>query len=103
MYSRFIAAVSLAAACVMPLASVHADQGRGAASGPVPASDGTAPLHWAAYQQDVAVVERLLRKGADPNARNAYGVTPLSLAATTGHAALIEKLLKAGANPNAPV
>jgi ankyrin repeat protein len=104
MDARFIAAVALATACVMPLAGVHADQGRGAtATGPVPASDGTAPLHWATYKQDVAAVERLLRKGADPNTRNAYGVTPLSLAATTGDVTIIEKLLKAGADPNASV
>ena len=101
---RFILLVSLAAACLMPLAGVRADQARGrAASAAVPASDGTEPLHWAAYKQDAAAVAQLLRKGANPNARNNYGVTPLSLAATTGHVETLEKLLKAGADPNATV
>src|SRR5690606_10758939 len=38
--------------------------------------DGTTALHWAVYRNDVELVELLLRKGADPNARNDYGATP---------------------------
>src|ERR1044071_7746591 len=102
---RFLLLASLAAACLVPLASVHADPARGpaAATAAVPPADGTEPLHWAAYKQDAAAVAQLLRKGANPNARNNYGVTPLSLAATTGHVETLEKLLKAGADPNATV
>jgi len=65
-------------------------------------ADGTTALHWAVRQDDVELVERLLKTGADPKAANRYGVTPLHLAAVNGSAVLIERLLKAGADPNAP-
>ncbi len=42
--------------------------------------DGTTPLHWAVRQNDLALVDRLLKTGADVNAANRYGVTPLKLA-----------------------
>jgi uncharacterized protein len=67
----------------------------------VPDADGTTPLAWAVYNDDLPAVQRLLRSGADPNIANRYGVTPLSLAATNRDAAIAEALLKAGANPNA--
>lgn len=60
-----------------------------------------ASLHDAAYQDDAAAVERLVRAGADVKASNRYGVTPLSLACTNGNAAMVELLLKAGADVNA--
>jgi ankyrin repeat protein len=46
-------------------------------------------------------VAALLDAGADPNARNRYGVTPLHLAAVNGDAAALQALLAAGADPNA--
>ncbi len=66
-----------------------------------PDVDGTTPLAWAVYNDDLAAAQQLLRSGADPKIANRYGVTPLSLAATNRNAALIEALLKAGADPNA--
>ncbi len=62
--------------------------------------DGTTALHWAAYHDDVAVAELLVKAGADAKAANQYGVTPLSLACTNGSAAMVSLLLKAGADPN---
>lgn len=67
----------------------------------VPDADGTTPLAWAVYNDDLPTVQRLLHSGADPNLANRYAVTPLSLAATNRDAAMTETLLKAGANPNA--
>jgi ankyrin repeat protein len=63
-------------------------------------SDGTTALHYAAYRDDVALVERLLKAGAKPNVVNQYGSTPLNEAAVVGNPAVIGKLLAAGANPN---
>ena len=69
------------------------------ASVPVPgdAGDGTTPLHWAVYNNDVAAIDRLIAGGADVNARNDYGSTPLAEAAVVGNVAVIGKLLQAGA------
>ncbi|MEO8314926.1 MAG: ankyrin repeat domain-containing protein [Pseudomonadota bacterium] len=61
-------------------------------------SDGTTPLHWAIYNNDVAAIDRLLGSGANVNARNDYGSTPLSEAAVVGNVEVIGKLLKAGAD-----
>jgi ankyrin repeat protein len=63
-------------------------------------SDGTTPLHRAAWRDDLAAVRQLLKDGADAKAANRYGVTPLSLACTNGNAAMVELLLEAGADPN---
>src|SRR5690242_16964819 len=60
----------------------------------------TTALHKAVYGDDVAAVERLLAKGADPKAANRYGATPLSLACINGNGRIVELLLKAGADPN---
>src|SRR5688500_7032165 len=54
----------------------------------------------AAYRDDRAAVERLVRSGADVNAPNRYGLIPLALACANGDAAMVELLLKAGADPN---
>jgi uncharacterized protein len=64
-------------------------------------TDGTTALHWAVYNDDVGLVDRLLAAGADANARNDYNSTPLGEAAVVGNAAVIKKLLKAGANVEA--
>ncbi|HEY4339010.1 MAG TPA: ankyrin repeat domain-containing protein [Steroidobacteraceae bacterium] len=61
--------------------------------------DGTTALHWAVYDNDVAVIDRLLAEGAKPNLRNDYNATPLAEAAVVGNADVIHKLLKAGADP----
>src|SRR5689334_14287818 len=65
-------------------------------------ADGTTPLHWAVYQGDVDLVDRLIKAGANVNAMNEYGSAPLAEAATTGNTTIIEKLLKAGADPESP-
>jgi uncharacterized protein len=64
--------------------------------------DGTTPLHWAVHNNDIATVDRLIKSGADVNAKNEFGATPMSEAAANGNNAIIEKLLNAGADPNSP-
>ena len=56
--------------------------------------DGTTALHWAVYNGNVALVERLIAAGADVAAANEFGSTPLAEAATVGNAAIIEALLE---------
>lgn len=59
-------------------------------------ADGTTALHWAAYRQDLVLVEALLARGADPDSRNDYGATPLSVAAEHADFAIMQALLAAG-------
>ncbi len=66
-------------------------------------ADGTTPLEWAVYNDDLPTAQRLLHAGANANAANRYGVTPLSLAAINRNAAMAEALLKAGADANSKV
>lgn len=61
-------------------------------------ADGTTALHWAVYNDDADLVQRLLKSGADPNARNDYLASPLLEAAVTGNVQVIRALVKAGAD-----
>ena len=81
-------AVSTAAVAAVPASS--------AAALPPAESDGTTALHWAVHNNDKPLVERLLKAGADVNARNDYGATPLAEAAVLADPVLLERLLKAG-------
>ena len=66
---------------------------------------GTTPLCYAVIKSEPWLVEAVLDRGADPNARDASGNSPLFLAITTGgkkseQAEKIDLLLKAGADVN---
>lgn len=53
------------------------------------------------YNKNPAVIETLLKAGADPNAQHMWGNTPLHFAAWKNwDSVVIEVLLKAGADPN---
>lgn len=88
----------LATVALLAIAATSA-AGSGAAVGD--SGDGTTPLHWAVYRNDVDEVKRLIAGGANVNAENDYGSTPLSEAAITGNVEVIDRLLKAGAKVDA--
>ncbi len=58
-----------------------------------------AALHAATAKRNIAMVDKLLRAGADPNQVQADGFTPLHAAAMHGDAAIAGLLLLAGADP----
>ena len=58
----------------------------------------TLPLHEAAYKGHGAVVEILLRAGADKTAVSKDGWAPLHMAASNGQRTIVEILLRSGAN-----
>jgi ankyrin repeat protein len=60
--------------------------------------DGSTPLQWAVYRNDVVEVKRLLKAGAKVDEANNYGATPMQMAAATANTAIIKLLLDGGAN-----
>ena len=67
-----------------------------------PQGDGTTPLHWAAYRNDVELSRILLDHGAQPDALNRFGSTPLAEAIKIANLDLVEMLLDAGAGAESP-
>lgn len=59
------------------------------------------PIHSAAAARHLAIVEILLKNGADVNARQHGGYTPLHSAATNGQSDMIELLIQNGADVHA--
>ncbi|HLH42126.1 MAG TPA: ankyrin repeat domain-containing protein [Bryobacteraceae bacterium] len=64
-------------------------------------ADGSTPLLWAASLNDLELVSRLLKAGANPNVRNKLESTPLAEASFNANTEMIQALLDAGADPNA--
>ncbi|EEY69950.1 transient receptor potential Ca2 channel (TRP-CC) family protein [Phytophthora infestans T30-4] len=59
------------------------------------------PLHWAAVVGKVNAAKLLLKKGADPNAKDRDGRTPLHWAARNNHDEVVSLLLAYNAQPGA--
>jgi ankyrin repeat protein len=64
--------------------------------------EGRTPLHIASWQGHTAMVELLLRYGADVNAVDREQRTPLQSSAWQGHESVVWLLLKAGARGDQP-
>ena len=56
---------------------------------------------WAAFNPDEAVLDHVLRKGADPLKDNDLHMTPLILAAVANRPKVVDRLLAEGADPEA--
>jgi uncharacterized protein len=81
-------------AAVRRLINQHADVN-------APEGDGSTALHFAAYADNLAIADALIRAGAHVDAGNDLGSTPLHLACDNGSAQMVDRLLAAKANPNA--
>ena len=55
---------------------------------------------WAAHNDDLALVQALIKAGANVKLKNQLGTSALTEAAIIGSAPIIDALLKAGADPN---
>jgi ankyrin repeat protein len=61
---------------------------------------GSTPLYSAIRKEDISVIKKLLKRGADINRASAHGWTPLKSAAQQGNFEIVKLLLEAGADPN---
>ncbi len=99
---------ALAGICVAGLLSfavAHAASGDPSAPGAAPdvrGPDGSTPLQWAVYRNDIVELKRLLKAGAKVGEANNYGATPMQMAAATGNAQILNLLLAAGADVDSP-
>ena len=82
------------------LTTVHLLLASGADPNASEANGGQDALMWGAAQRHAAVIDELVRHGADVNARSKGGFTALMFAAQQGDAESIRVLLGAEANPN---
>ena len=65
-------------------------------------ADGTTPLQWATYRNDLELVKALLARGAKAKVTNSFGASPLSEAVKIANLDLVTQLLKAGADVESP-
>lgn len=65
-------------------------------------ADGTSALHWAVYNDNPDLVDRLLAAGATVNVKNDYGASPMSEAAVVGDIKVLRRLIAAAANVESP-
>jgi ankyrin repeat protein len=61
---------------------------------------GTFPLYTATRKENLAVIKKLLKRGADVNRTTPNGWTPLKSAAQQGSLGIVKVLVDAGADPN---
>jgi ankyrin repeat protein len=64
---------------------------------------GWAPLHYAAFENDLEGAEILIKRGADINIQNGFGETPLHVAAIHRNAEIAKFLIECGANVDAVI
>jgi ankyrin repeat protein len=55
---------------------------------------GKTPLHWASYNDSIAIAKLLLERGADVEAKDKWGRTPLDFADDDEMEALLKKYIK---------
>src|SRR5262245_65259537 len=55
-----------------------------------PQVDGATALHWAIYRDNAALVDLLVRAGANVKAASREGVTPLAMASLYGRAPIVD-------------
>ena len=65
--------------------------------------DGDRAIHHAAFGDESAIVEQLVRAGSDLNARNKRRQSPLHVAVNKGHTGVVKKLLGLGCHPSLQV
>jgi ankyrin repeat protein len=95
----------ICAAGLLAFAVAHAAASDPSVSGAAPdvrGADGSTPLQWAVYRNDLAEVKRLLKAGAKVGEANDYDATPMQMAAATGNTQILQLLLAAGANVDSP-